>query len=78
MVLNDLFSTDGLLKQKFPQYQIREGQVKMAELVQKVVKERKSAAIEDATGNGKGFAYLIPIILSVESVIVSTSFGLCK
>lgn len=73
MQLNDIFSVDGLLKQRFPTYQIREGQVKMATLVQKSLQDGKSAVIEGATGVGKGFGYLIPLIISGETVIVSTS-----
>lgn len=73
MQLNDVFSIDGLLKKKFPTYQIREGQVAMATLVQKAIQERKSAVVEGATGVGKGFAYLIPSIVENEHVIVSTS-----
>lgn len=73
MQLNDVFSADGLLKKKFPTYQIREGQVAMATLVAQALEERRSAVIEGATGVGKGFAYLIPSIIKNEKVIVSTS-----
>src|SRR3990167_3106094 len=73
MILHDIFSSDGLLKQKFPNYEIREGQVKMASLVEKALASNTSAVIEGATGIGKGFAYLVPIILSHETVIISTS-----
>lgn len=73
MQLNDVFNSEGLLKQHFTQYEIREGQVKMATLVAQALKERKSAVIEGATGIGKSFAYLIPILMTNEMVIVSTS-----
>jgi len=73
MQLNDVFNAEGLLKQKFPQYTVRIGQVKMAELVYRALVERKSAVIEGATGIGKGFSYLIPIILLGEQAIVSTA-----
>lgn len=73
MQLNDIYKVDGLLQQHFPQYKPREGQVRMSQLVEKAIAERKSAVIEGATGVGKGFAYLVPIILSGETTIVSTS-----
>ncbi len=73
MQLNDVFNAEGLLKQKFPQYKTRVGQVRMAELVQQAIQEKRSAVIEGATGIGKGFAYLIPAIILNEPVIVTTS-----
>lgn len=73
MTLNDVFKNDGLLNKKFPNYEIRTGQVQMAFLVQQALTENKSALIEGATGIGKGFAYLIPTIMLHESIIVSTS-----
>lgn len=73
MQLNDVFKADGLLRQKFPQYKIREGQVKMATLVQQAIQSKSCAVVEGATGVGKGFAYLIPLIISGQPGIVSTS-----
>lgn len=73
MILHDVYNVNGLLKQKFSDYQVREGQVKMSELVEQALKEKKSAVIEGATGVGKGFGYLIPSILTGKRVIVSTS-----
>lgn len=73
MTLNDVFKLDGILKTKFPDYEIREGQVKMATLVERSLREHKSAVIEGATGVGKGFAYLIPAIINNVPIIVSTS-----
>lgn len=73
MILHDVYNTEGLLKQKFADYQIREGQVKMSELIEQAFNENRSAVIEGATGVGKGFAYLIPAIISKKNIIVSTS-----
>ena len=73
MTLHDIYNAEGLLKQKFSDYQIREGQVQMSTLIEKAINDKKSAVIEGATGVGKGFAYLIPAILSKKPVIVSTS-----
>lgn len=73
MQLNDVYKVDGLLKQKFSDYQIREGQVEMSKLIQMAVNDRKSAIIEGATGVGKGFAYLIPLLINSQKAIVSTS-----
>jgi len=73
MKVNNVFKDNGLLAKHFPKYENREGQLKMANLVDKAIKEDRSAVIEGATGIGKGFAYLVPAILNNENVIISTS-----
>ena len=73
MTIHDVYSTDGLLKKKFSDYEVREGQVKMSELVMQVLTAKQNAVIEGATGVGKSFGYLIPSIISNVPVIVSTS-----
>lgn len=73
MTLDDIFDNNGLLKQRFPQYTPRQGQIEMAALIEKAIEKRIPAVIEGATGVGKGFAYLIPVILSGKKAIISTS-----
>ena len=73
MLLNEVFKPDGLLAQHFPDYEARDGQVRMAKLVESAIVSGYSAVIEAATGIGKSFAYLVPIILSGEKTIISTS-----
>lgn len=73
ITLNDVFKVDGILKTRFPDYEIRDSQVKMATLVQRAMRNKISAVIEGATGVGKGFAYLIPAIVENKQIVVSTS-----
>ncbi len=73
MNIHDVFSQDGLLGQKFDNYEPRPTQVQMAELVDSVVREGGHAVIEGETGVGKSFGYLVPILLSGSQAIVSTS-----
>lgn len=73
MTLDDVFKSDGLLSSHFSDYELREGQIKMARLVRSAIENNHSAVIEASTGIGKTFAYLVPLILSNESVIISTS-----
>lgn len=71
--LDSVFGPEGLLKQKFPQYEPRPSQVKMAELVQETIATRGHALIEGETGVGKSFGYLIPTLLAGKQAIISTS-----
>lgn len=73
MTLNDVYNVDGLLRQQFPDYEIREGQVAMSKLVMQAIEQQKGAVIEAPTGTGKGFAYLIPLLVTGRRAIVSTS-----
>lgn len=73
MTLDEIFKPNGLLSGHFLEYEQRTGQVEMAKLVESAIKSSYSAVIEGATGVGKSFAYLIPLILSGEQTIISTS-----
>lgn len=71
--MNDLKSAFSILKKKFPSYESRSQQMKMAEEVFACLKDKKRLLIEAGTGVGKSFAYLIPAILSGNKTIVSTA-----
>ncbi|MEK7308261.1 MAG: DEAD/DEAH box helicase, partial [Nitrospirota bacterium] len=71
--MNELTSAFNILKQKFPCYENRPQQMKMAEEVLACMKDKKRLLIEAGTGVGKSFAYLIPAILSGNKTIVSTA-----
>lgn len=71
--MNNVFEPNGLLSKFFANYEYREGQLRMAELVKKAIETATPAVIEGATGVGKSFGYLIPIILEGKSAIISTS-----
>ncbi len=74
----DIFGPDGVLAQRLPQFELREGQARMAEAVARTLEpdaESRSnlLAVEAGTGTGKTLAYLIPAALSGQKVIVSTN-----
>ncbi len=73
MTIEDVFVEGGILNQRNPSYEYRQQQLKMAKMVDKSFNENQHAIIEGATGVGKSFAYLVPIIINDKKVIVSTS-----
>ncbi len=73
MKVKDIFKNKGVLSKEFNNYESREGQIKMSELVEKAIKNKVPAVIEGSTGVGKSLAYLVPTILSGKKTIISTS-----
>ncbi|HSR36228.1 MAG TPA: DEAD/DEAH box helicase, partial [Desulfurivibrionaceae bacterium] len=74
----EVFTPDGLLAQRLPHFEQREGQARMAAAVARALApdaESRSnlLAVEAGTGTGKTLAYLIPAALSGQKVIVSTN-----
>ena len=68
-MIKDSFET--ILK-KLPYYEPRPLQVKMAEIIQKSLKERKHVLIEAGTGSGKSLAYLYPVVSNNATAVIST------
>ena len=58
-------------------FEKREGQEKMAKIIQEAIENRKSCIIEAGTGIGKSLAYLLPAVLHAKKtntkVVVSTN-----
>jgi ATP-dependent DNA helicase DinG len=73
MCLNELESAFNILKKKFPGYENRPQQIKMAGEVFTCLKDKKNLLVEAGTGVGKSFAYLIPAVLSNKKTVVSTA-----
>ncbi len=75
--MNDVFEENGLLKKSFEHYQVRQGQIDMANAVIKAQENDEFLLVEAGTGVGKSLAYLIPSIQFCfkkdEKVIVSTN-----
>ena len=63
----------GRLAQQLPGYQERPAQINMAALVAQALKKRRHAVIEAPTGTGKGLSYLIPIVRSGQTALISTA-----
>jgi ATP-dependent DNA helicase DinG len=71
-VLSDAFSAGGLLAAHLPAFSFREPQRRMAELVDEALAGGEHAVLEAGTGIGKTFAYVVPILLSGQTAIIST------
>lgn len=67
-----LLGPTGPLARGVAGYEHRPGQVRMARVVQDVLRHDGAALIEAGTGTGKTWAYLIPAALSGRRVVVST------
>ncbi len=72
-LLDAFWSGDGSLQRELPGYQIRPGQVEMSRWVQQALDDGQTRVIEAGTGIGKTFAYLAPVLLGSQRVLVSTA-----
>lgn len=68
----DLLGPTGPLARVIPGYEHREGQMRMAEAVQRALEDRRVLLVEAGTGTGKTLAYLLPALLSGRKVVIST------
>ena len=68
-----LLGPDGPLARAFPGYEEREGQLDMAEAVERALAGGNALLCEAGTGTGKTLAYLVPAILSGKKVVISTA-----
>ena len=76
--VEEIFGPAGILAQRLPQFELREGQARMAAAVARTLEpdaENGSnlLAVEAGTGTGKTLAYLIPAALSGQKIVVSTN-----
>ncbi len=51
----------------------REGQIEMAEIVEKAITSKETAFIEAGTGTGKSFAYLTPVVDAKKKAVIATA-----
>ncbi|HZW48816.1 MAG TPA: helicase C-terminal domain-containing protein [Bacillota bacterium] len=76
LALSDIFAREGLLAQRFPGHEHREGQLAMAEGIYQSLITGQPLAVQAGTGLGKTFAYLIPALLYAKAegkrVVIST------
>src|SRR5512143_758396 len=68
-----LLGPGGPLAHAFAGYEEREGQLEMADAVERALAEDRTLLCEAGTGTGKTLAYLVPAILSGKKVVVSTA-----
>lgn len=60
--IDEVFGPGGLMAQKRPNYEIREGQITLSKRIAEAMESRTSLMAEAATGSGKSFAYSVPAI----------------
>ncbi|MDR2456324.1 MAG: ATP-dependent DNA helicase [Deltaproteobacteria bacterium] len=62
----------GPLAEAWPDYEVRPGQIRMAQAVARAIDQGQIAVIEAGTGIGKTLAYLLPALMSGKKTLVST------
>lgn len=71
--LSAFLGSDGALADALNDYEERPGQLQMAEVVRRAILEQRPALIEAPTGTGKSIAYLLPAVLSEQTVVIATA-----
>ncbi|MBM4404262.1 MAG: DEAD/DEAH box helicase [Candidatus Cloacimonetes bacterium] len=75
--IDHIFGNEGSFSRGFSNYEIRPGQIEMANHVDQTFLKEEIIVVEAGTGVGKSFAYLVPAIrfanLTKRKVIVSTN-----
>src|SRR6195952_646666 len=71
-VLRQFFRPGGTLAAAHPSFELRAGQMEMANAVDAALRENRKLIVEAGTGTGKTLAYLVPAILSGRRIVVST------
>jgi ATP-dependent DNA helicase DinG len=63
----------GPIARALGEYEHRPAQVQMARTVWQAIQEGNHALVEAGTGTGKSIAYLVPVLLSQKTLIISTA-----
>ena len=71
-LVDDAFAPGGPIALALPGFEAREGQVRMARLIQRGFLENVHTIVEAGTGVGKSLAYLVPALRAGARVVVST------
>jgi ATP-dependent DNA helicase DinG len=71
-LVDDAFATDGPIARALPDFELREGQVRMARLIERGFLENVHTIVEAGTGVGKSLAYLVPALRAGARVVIST------
>ena len=71
-LIDDAFALDGPIARSLPGFEPRDGQVRMARLIQRGFLENVHTIVEAGTGVGKSLAYLVPALRAGARVVVST------
>ncbi len=68
-----LFGADGALARYLPEYEVRAEQIRMADRVLDALNHHHHLIIEAGTGVGKTLAYLLPLLHTETSAVISTA-----
>jgi ATP-dependent DNA helicase DinG len=71
-LVDDVFATGGPIARALPGFEAREGQVRMARLIERGFLENVHTIVEAGTGVGKSLAYLVPALRAGARVVIST------
>src|SRR5579872_7486263 len=71
--LRQFFRPGGTLAAAHPSFELRAGQMEMAQAVDAALTENRKLIVEAGTGTGKTLAYLVPAILSGRRIVISTN-----
>jgi ATP-dependent DNA helicase DinG len=71
-LVDDAFATDGPIARALPGFELREGQLRMARLIERGFLENVHTVVEAGTGVGKSLAYLVPALRAGARVVIST------
>jgi ATP-dependent DNA helicase DinG len=71
-LVDDAFASDGPIARALPGFELREGQVRMARLIERGFLENMHTVVEAGTGVGKSLAYLVPALRAGARVVIST------
>ncbi len=71
-LVDDAFAPGGPIARALPGYEARDGQVRMARLIERGFLENVHTIVEAGTGVGKSLAYLVPALRAGARVVVST------
>ncbi len=81
--MKEIFAQNGLLDRSLPGFEFREGQMKMAQVVEELLDRTSGTGmlqgqehilmVEAETGIGKTLAYLVPVILAGRRAVISTA-----
>ena len=70
---SELLGPEGPFAAKFGAYEHRTSQLRMADAVERTLREERILLCEAGTGTGKTLAYLVPVLLSNKRVVISTA-----
>ena len=71
--VRQFFRPGGTLAEAHPSFELRAGQMEMAEAVDAALTDNRKLIVEAGTGTGKTLAYLVPALLSGRRVVISTN-----